>query len=568
MEFVLSSGIKIPNAVIVSGVFESPDDEEVLDFLKQYGSFRVVPVDDSTSEYFKNLIVEYESGNAMEALAPLLPYTYKLKEKPSVKYHVKVLVSVHTTKVGSSVTRSYLDEIKQLAKLSEKDFEEVLKAMMSEISEIIEISDTEVEDMSSPVLIEEPIRANQLDPSLDTFETPRQPLLTSPSQVGSARGSTDPHPPISLRGSPLSAVRDLNPPEIQKVIIEHIVRKDDLIAQSHFPMRLRSFSGKIPRPSGETDYNTWRSHVELLRKDPAIPNLQKSRKIFESLLSPAADIVNRLSSEASPEAYLQLLDSAFGTVEDGEELFAHFMNTLQDAGEKASAYLCRLQVALNLAERRGGIATEEADKHILKQFCRSCWDNALLSDLNLEEKKKCPPTFSDLLLMRRTEEDRQAAKATRMKKHLGATRQRAVVHSQGTCTCRELQAVIQPESDPLTDVKKQVASLQSQFTTLMSKKNKKNSKGDAEQCSGEAATSKLHVGAASSKPATPKQNTHPKQNTQPKPWYCFKCGEDGHISTACSNDPNPTLVTEKRKQLREKRHVWELQNHPSDNQDF
>ncbi len=127
--------------------------------------------------------------------------------------------------------------------------------------------------------------------------------------------------------------------------------------------------------------------------------LQKSRKIFESLLSPAADIVNRLSSEATPEAYLQLLDAAFGTVEDGEELFGQFMNTLQDPGEKASAYLCRLQGALNLTLKRGGIAAEEADKHILKQFCRGCWDNTLLSDLNLEDKKSRPPTFSELLLM-------------------------------------------------------------------------------------------------------------------------------------------------------------------------
>lgn len=139
-----------------------------------------------------------------------------------------------------------------------------------------------------------------------------------------------------------------NPPEIQKVIVEHIVRKDELIA--HSPTGLRPFSGRIPRPNGETDYDTWHSHVELLRKDPAMSELRKSRKIFESLLSPAANIVNRLSKETVPEAYLQLLDAAFGTVEDGEELVAQFMNTLQDPGEKASAYLCHLQSALNLTE--------------------------------------------------------------------------------------------------------------------------------------------------------------------------------------------------------------------------
>jgi len=307
---------------------------------------------------------------------------------------------------------------------------------------------------------------------------------------------------------------------------------------------------------------TTRSHVELLRKDPTLSNLQKSRKIFESLLSPAADIVKRLGSEATPETYLQLLDAAFGTVEDGEELFAQFMNTLQDPGEKASTYLCRLQAALNLAVKRGGATAREADRHILKQFCRGCWDNPLLSDLNLEVNKSHPPTFSELLLLVRTEEDRQAAKVTRMKKHLGSHRQRVVASSQSACVCNQ-QASFQPESDPLTELRQQVASLQSQLTMLMSKKTKKvpKTKGNSEHPSG-GPTSKLDPRAPSWKPIDS------KTSTQPRPWYCFNCGEDGHISSACSNNPNPTLVNEKRDQLREKRRLWEAKEHSPDKRDF
>ncbi|CAI5682211.1 unnamed protein product [Oreochromis niloticus] len=241
--------------------------------------------------------------------------------------------------------------------------------------------------------------------------------------------------------------------------------------------------------------------------------------MVESLLSPAADIVKRLSPEATPETYLQLLDAAFGTVEDGEELFAQFMNTLQDPGEKASSYLCRLQAVLNLAVKRGGIAAEEADKHILKQFCRGCWDNILLSDLNLEEKKSHPPAFAELLLQIRTEEDRHAAKVTRMKKHLGSNRQRAVTSSQSTCACSQ-QVVIPPESNTLAELKQQVASLQSQLTALMSKKPQKTSKpkGSAEHTSSRPVPPKLNSRAPSWKPS------NPKQNARPKAWYCFKCG--------------------------------------------
>lgn len=129
---------------------------------------------------------------------------------------------------------------------------------------------------------------------------------------------------------------DVTPPEIQKVVVEHIVRREDTGSFFLSPVRLRTFSGKIPRPNGEAEYDTWRSHIELLTNNPSMSLLQVSRRILESLLSPAADVVKGLSSNSLPSAYLQLLDSAFGAVEDGEELFAQFINTLQDPGEGAN----------------------------------------------------------------------------------------------------------------------------------------------------------------------------------------------------------------------------------------
>ncbi|GAA6084697.1 uncharacterized protein LOC109202349 [Tachysurus ichikawai] len=264
MEFIMSSGIKIPNAVVVSGLLESPENEEIIDFLKKYGSMRLVPVTDINSEFYKNLIIEYQDGAAIEALAPRLPSTHELKDNPDVKYYVQALARVYTTKVGSSVTKACLDEIKRLAKLSGRGFEEVLKDMMSEISETI----------------------------------------------GTDGSGAKPYPPADAKQSLSIVESNLNPPEVRKVIVEHIVMKDELNTHSHFPIKLRSFSGKLPRPNSETDYDTWRSHVELLRKDPTLSNLQKSRKIFESLLSPAADIVKRLSPEATPETYLQLSRTA------------------------------------------------------------------------------------------------------------------------------------------------------------------------------------------------------------------------------------------------------------------
>lgn len=51
--------------------------------------------------------------------------------------------------------------------------------------------------------------------------------------------------------------------------------------------------------------------------------------------------------------------------------------------------------------------------------------------------------------------------------------------------------------------------------------------------------------------------TESKTTKKPRPWYCFKCGEDGHIVPSCSNEANPELVERKRKELKLKQAAWE-----------
>lgn len=551
MDFIQRSGIKIPNAIIVSGVTEVADDtEQVLDFLKKYGSIeRVLPVSDMSSEFYQNLIVEFRSGQALEGLGPLLPYELAVQGDPSVVYQIKALSSVYT----ANVARTYLAELRGLAKLSGREYGEVLREMMSQMSEDIEAmqsvaAEPNAAQVETTVLTPQPI--NREDPELLS-------PLSDTSQIGNDLANTDPVPIVQERRSISLSVRDMNPPEIQKVVVEHVVRREDAAPQIHSSIRLRSFSGKTPRPNNETDYDTWRSHIELFLNDPSISHLQISRKILESLLPPAADVVKSLRPGSSPTAYLQQLDSAFGTVEDGEELFARFMNTLQDPGEKPSAYLHRLQLVLTQATKRGGVAPAEVDKHLLKQFCRGCWDNTLLLNLQLEQKRSSPPPFSDLLLLLRTEEDRQQAKATRMKRHVGATKQRVQVQSHTACACARSEEELESIPNPIEDLRKQVASLQSQLTSYMSQKTGKRAKGDNNK-GGAGKPQSRETKQHDSKPDRPRQ-TRKEQANRPRPWYCFNCGENGHIATACSDPANPSLVAEKRKQLGEKQREWETQ---------
>ena len=189
-----------------------------------------------------------------------------------------------------------------------------------------------------------------------------QPVLASPSIPTILKSK------IEVKTSQKLTISDMTPVKVLKVVVEHIVRSEEVASPSLMSFRLRVFSGRIPRPNNESDYDTWRTNVKLILTDPAVNDLQRSRKVIDSLL-PATDLVKNLSPHASLATYLELLDSAYGTVEDGDELFAKFMSTLQNAGEKPSVYLHRLQVVISVAVKRGGVPAEESDRHLPKQFC-------------------------------------------------------------------------------------------------------------------------------------------------------------------------------------------------------
>lgn len=259
-----------------------------------------------------------------------------------------------------------------------------------------------------------------------------------------------PHISTGLKSSSNIRMNDINPPEIQRVVVEHIVRNADVSSPVHTSNRLRSahtLTVKWILKLGE------RMSSSSLKTQPYLIYTEQERYLKVSY----------------PQQLLPLLAAVgfcFWHRDDGEELFAKFMNTLQDEGEKPSHYLNRLQV------KRGGVAATEQDEHLLRQFCRGCWDSTVLTGLQLEQRKHNPPSFPEFLLLLRTEEDRQAAKAARMKQHLGAPNQRAATHLQCACTYEEKSTTSQqnnPKVDILCDtqnLKIQVAGLQSQIAGL------------------------------------------------------------------------------------------------------
>lgn len=374
--------------------------------MKRYGHFKKVLVDDENSPFFKNLVVEFTSHSAVIELAKVLPYTHFSESDPEIKICIMLPPMQSTVPAGADApSPDYINELRHLARRSGQKFENVLQDMLSQINE--HLNTLQVEP-SSGVKNEGQLTGSNVDEAAPSPGQQGEAAGQPPSQPAPSHVVPEhPRPFVPLQRVSL-AHSDVNPPEIQKVVVEHVLRSEELTNHSIPTLRLRPFSGKVPKPANEADYETWRSHVELLFADINLPPVNITRKIIESLLSPAVDFVKGLKPDTQPSMYLQILDSAYSTVQDGEELFAQFLNTLQDPGEKPSSYLQRLLFTLNTVVKRGGIAASEINKHLLRQFCRGCWDNGIISKLQLEQRREnhqhlqsffsCSSPCSNLLL--------------------------------------------------------------------------------------------------------------------------------------------------------------------------
>lgn len=144
-----------------------------------------------------------------------------------------------------------------------------------------------------------------------------------------------------------------------------------------------------------------------------------------------------------------------------------------------------------------------------------------------------------------------------MKQHLGSSKQKALMHSQRTWVTAELEpreaSGVTSIATETQELKKQIAKLQSQLASLTTKPKAQKKLSQQEAVDKR---SKKKAGTADAENVTPLK----KISARPRPWYCFTCGEDGHVASSCTSEPYPTLVNSKRKLLREKQLAWDSQN--------
>lgn len=644
MDIIEKEDVNISNAVIVGGLTLTAADTDLESWLLRYGSIsRNLLIDDPNSEFHHHAIIEFTCSSAMKTLMPLLPLTVVSMRTPGTTFIVRALGCVYPHVASDSAAKGYLAELQNIASISGKSIEEILQAELLKMKfgpslaepspssgERLEYSNAADFQIHDSCTVYSP--DGQLSPAIPQNVTTEQvatlPSRNSPSHEIEYTNSQNlakekpnhgtSHPAVTVSSHPALTMDIIDPPSVQKVVVEHIVRTNDTAPSYHTSLRLRSFSGKVPRPVNEPDFDTWRASVDLLLTDPSISDLHRTRKILDSLLPPAADIVKHVSPNCLPAVYLELLESVYGSVEDGDELLARFMSTLQNHGEKPSSYLHRLQILLSTAIRRGGTSEGERDRSLLKQFCRGCWNNALIADLQLERRKVNPPSFAELVVLIRTEEDRNASKEERMRKHLGLNKH-CPAPSKLRLSTNQISAHPCDTQDDQADTSlaKQVCELQAQVVALQkhsSQKDKtKNAKPDEVSTLRKvvtelqaqitamqtAATSRMKSGVEATEISDLKRqiadlkvqmtapemyrhnsekflqsksstkHTLPEPGTtewsrdgrlpdsRPRPGYCFRCGEDGHLASSCSNAPDLAKVAEKRRKLRERQAQWD-----------
>ncbi|RXN17862.1 Retrovirus-related Pol polyprotein from transposon 297 [Labeo rohita] len=356
--------------------------------------------------------------------------------------------------------------------------------------------------------------------------------------------------PSSNAGSPEAIIRAVG---------ELLEKTSKPVSDGSAYRRLRSFSGTVPIPTGEEALETWMDQARMMVMECECSEKEKRRRIIESLKGSALDVVKAVrfsNPDATSLQYLEALDGAFGTPESGEDLYFAFRLLRQNPGEALSDFLKRMEKSLTRVGQKGGLPGNNVDRTRVEQLIRGAVESdLLLLQLRLRERRENPPTFLTLLNEIREAEESEAARYS-----LGATAKpvpRPRLKLSGLAAVRELKAEIQELRTKVTEGPKVPVSK----VMLESKPEPSRRGGDTladpevlslrrqvQRLEEQLASLSVRQSFQSSKEPPPEQavtSTKPRLEMTKDDYFCYKCGEDGHIAPRCKATENYSLVIQK-----------------------
>ena len=284
--------------------------------------------------------------------------------------------------------------------------------------------------------------------------------------------------------------------------------------------RLGRFSGKVPPPSSEVDFLTWRLHArQMLDSTRRVEDAK--RVLLESLQRPALEVVAYLIQNGSAEDMFTELDNVYGRVLDAESVLARLHTVTMETNEMPSAFLQRIHLIVMEAVECSAISSHQTHAKMLRTFIYGCPDEALIQKLGLEGRMNNPPSFSELMKLIRKEETMRAEKRARHRKTGVAVHQVMSAPAQAPPGAAAQPIASAPatsdSADPNVIQTYELRLAQQQKTIADLQK-----RVDQQQPSG-------------SKPKS-------KDGKMSSRFWCYNCGLDAHKMHECSNPANPTLV--------------------------
>uniref|UniRef100_A0AAR2L8I6 CCHC-type domain-containing protein n=1 Tax=Pygocentrus nattereri TaxID=42514 RepID=A0AAR2L8I6_PYGNA len=300
--------------------------------------------------------------------------------------------------------------------------------------------------------------------------------------------------------------------------------------ENHSYRRLRTFSGVIPTPLGEEPFEHWMEQATLLIEESDCSGKEKKRRIIESLKGPALEIVRALrftDPEAKPGEYLDALNCAFGSAESGEDLYFSFRLIQQKSGEKLSDFARRLEPFLARVVQKGGIMAKDMDRVRVEQLLRGAVGaDLMLLQLRLKERRGRPPKFLDLLSEIRAEEEYERSQSD----NVSLKEQMAGLAEQPKSRAEDAQALLLPVLHSDDKGYSEAVALQ---------KNVNRVKRKLQHLPVRDTTARV----AMTKPLTAAEAK--QVSSREDDYFCYRCGENGHIATKCTLPENEKKVIQK-----------------------